>query len=513
MFLENRVVKVEEGYLKGVPGGNPGITVFKGVPFAKPPVGDLRWMPPQPAEPWDGVRMADCFPPAAVQMPGRNKGAGIYHKEFKPAEVDEGEDCLYLNIWTPDINADEKLPVMFWIHGGGYSNGYSYEMEFDGEAFCKRGVILVTVPYRLASLGFFAHPELSRRGGEYHSGNYAVLDAIAALKWVNRNIGAFGGDSSNITVFGQSAGAGMVQALCVSPLTRGLFCHAVLQSAGGLSSVGRSASLQQAEQFGMKLLEECGCTLEELSAMDGKTVNKLLTDGAAKLGGGIRFSPVIDGTVLTEDPGAAFAAGRMHDVDYMTGSVAGDGHLFYPVGGADSDSFRALLKKTYGDAAPKWEALFADLIDSDPREAVAQYVQAGASLPRLAWAKAQLMNGLRPIHAYFFDRMMPGDNSGAFHSSELWYVFGTLSRCWRSLEEGFCAGDYALSDLMLDYWTNFAKTGDPNKGRRVPCWPAYTEDSKVLMRFNETLPGAADESEFGLLAPMAQLMAEQLVKK
>lgn len=440
MFLENRTAKTEYGLVMGVPAGNPEYTVFKGVPFAKA----QRWAPPQEPDAWEGVRMCSEFPPAAIQVPGRNKGQGLYHKEFKPAAVNESEDCLYLNIWTPSIDEDAKMPVMFWIHGGGYVNGYSYEMEFDGEEFAKRRVVLVTVPYRLASLGFFAHPELSRLSSDGTSGNYAVRDVISALYWVRGNISYFGGDPENITVFGQSAGGGMTQTLCTLPATQGLFRRAIIQSAGDATmTLGSGMTLNEAEKLGVKLCEACGKTLSELQALDGITANALLLEAAGKIAGRLPFSPVVDGKLIPEAPGEAFKAGRNHNIEYMTGSVAGDSTLF--------------------NDAP--------------------------TIPT-NWAETALKNKQSPLHLYFFDRMMPGDNAGAFHSSELWYVFGTLSRCWRSLEPSFSAGDWALSSLMIDYWTNFAETGDPSKGRRrVPEWSAYTAENHAVMRFNEELPG------------------------
>lgn len=445
MFLEKRIAKTEYGFVRGVPAGNPSYTVFKGVPFAKA----KRWAPPQEPDAWDDVRMCTEFPPAAIQVPGRNKGQGLYNKEFKPAAVDESEDCLYLNIWTPSIDESAKLPVMFWIHGGGYVNGYSYEMEFDGEEFAKRGVVLVTVPYRLASLGFFAHPELSKASAEGTSGNYAVRDVISALRWVKRNISYFGGDFENVTVFGQSAGGGMTQTLCTLPATKGLFKRAIIQSAGdATATLGSGMTLQDAEEFGVKLCECCGKTISELQALDGITVNALLLEAAGKILDQLPFSPVIDGNLILESSGNAFKAGRNHNIEYMTGSVAGDG---------------VILKSR------------------------------GAPIIPTRWAEAALKNNQNPLYLYYFDRMMPGDDAGAFHSSELWYVFGTLSRCWRSLEPGFTAGDWALSSLMLDYWTNFAKTGNPSNGdRKVPEWSAYTAENHAVMHFNELLPGLTE---------------------
>lgn len=509
MFLENRLVKVEQGYLKGIPAGNPAYTIFKGVPFAKAPIGERRWMAPEKIERWEGIRKCDEYAPAAIQYPGM-----MYHAEFKPAEVDESEDCLYMNIWTPNLSPKKKLPVMFWIHGGAFTNGYCYEMEFDGEVFCKREVILVTVPYRLAALGFFAHPELTARSEEHSSGNYGVLDLIEALKWVKTNISAFGGDPHNITIFGQSAGGAMVQVLSTSPLTKGLFQHAIVQSGGGINSLGCGTSLKEAEEMGVQLCEATGYTISELMKLDGKTINKLLLAASEKLKPkSVYFSPVVDGYVLSKAPGECIAENIHHDVDYMTGSVSGDGSIFNHCPAQTKEQFKAFIKAKYGVFAAQWEALFAKEMDMGEGIAARKYENDSAPMVPLAWAKAEQKNGRKPLYVYYFDRKMPGDNRGAFHSSELWYVFGTLNRCWRTLEEGFTPWDYALSDRMIDYWTNFAKTGNPNMGGRiVPTWTPYTTDCPLVMRFNETMPGMKDFDEDSLTNGMADLMVEEIVR-
>ncbi len=452
MFLENRTAPTKYGFVKGVPAGNPGYTVFKGIPFASPPVGPLRWAAPREPESWSGVRPCSEFAPAAIQLPGVAGGSGFYQKEFYPAQVDESEDCLYLNIWTPTLDPAAKLPVMFWIHGGAYNHGYSYEMEFDGESFCKRGVVLVTVPYRLAALGFFAHPELSARDTVNKSGNYAVLDIIAALKWVRENISGFGGDPVCVPVFGQSAGGGMTQAICTSPVACGLFKGAIIHSAGDMAStLGKPLTLEEAQEAGLQMCRHLGVTLQQLEEMDGGKVNSLLLEAAAQVCGPLSFRPTVDGHILPQPPGDAFAQGMQHSISYMTGSVSGDSSL---------------------------------------------RLSSGSRPVMTVWPEIEVKNGRAPVHVYYFDRAMPGDGAGAFHSSELWYVFGTLSRCWRSVAPGFTAGDYALSDLMADYWTNFAYTGDPSSGpRSVPIWPPFTCQRHSIMHFNETLPGASTAEE------------------
>lgn len=244
----NRRVRVSEGELEGCPAGDQSITVFKGVPFAEPPIGDLRWRPATAKNPWNGIRKCDHFAPAAPRA-SVMKG-DFYQKEFYADNVLVDEDCLYLNIWTPDVDDTAMLPVMIWFHGGGYINGYSYEMEFDGESFCHRNVILVTVAYRLGALGFFAHPQLSAESAYGISGNYALTDCLQALQWLKKNIKVFGGNPENMTIFGQSAGAGIVQCLCTSPKSKGLFAHAILQSGGcGLNTLGYALTVREAVQL------------------------------------------------------------------------------------------------------------------------------------------------------------------------------------------------------------------------------------------------------------------------
>lgn len=504
-----RVVKTQAGLVKGVPAGNPSYTVFRGVPYAKPPVGELRWQAPVDPEPWEGIRNCDTFPPTAIM--NEQQAGSFYQKEFFPCPMPMSEDCLYLNIWTPSASSDAKLPVMMWIHGGAYMGGYSYEMEFDGEAFCRRGVILVTVTYRLGPLGFFAHPELSKRSPNKVSGNYGILDQIQALKWIKNNIAAFGGDPDNVTIFGQSAGGGSVQCLVTSPLTRGLIKRAICQSAGGINTLNGDYLLSDAEALGVSICEKLGKTSDELLEMPAKELSDTImrTVMAVAMSGGVLrlpFAPVADGYINTESPGRAIAAARHHDIDYMTGSVAGDGGLFggFPV--KTKVEFEKQLRQMYGDYADRYISLFGVRSDDDVARAVAERTKAASMLAPRTWAIAECKNGRKPAHIYYFRREMPGDDAGAFHSSELWYIFGTLDRCWRA--PLFTGGDYILSRTMTDYWTNFAKTGDPN-GPGLPEWPAYSAERPVTMCFDEK--GIAAENLTG--DPVTDGMADLLVEK
>ena len=486
----DRIVAVEGGMLLGVPAGDPAYTVFRGVPYAAAPVGQYRWRGAVPAEKWVGIRKCDVFPEISIQ--NKQVEGSFYQKEFFPGAVPMSEDCLFLNIWTPSTTGTDKLPILFWIHGGGFIGGYSHEREFDGEAFCRRGVILVTVGYRLGALGFFAHPELSVRSPFNISGNYAITDCIQALKWVGSNIAAFGGDPSKITIFGQSAGGAMVQSLLISPQAQGLFSRAIVQSAGGINTLGNALTLKDAEDLGAKVCEWMGLSLDRLLEMDGAEVNSLINNALIEIKGvGLHFSPIIDGCYQLKAAGAAIAAGEHHCVDIMTGSVSGDGVLFGGRLVGSVAEFKQDIIATYGEFATKYLELFG-IESADDLSAVLEARRlAGSMLSSRSWAFAELKNKRKALYIYYFDRKMPGDDAGAFHAAELWYIFGTLDRCWRSMAPGFDMRDYTLSRAMIDYWANFAKTGDPN-GATVPEWPAFTRESPVTMYLSESEIKAKD---------------------
>lgn len=501
-------IKIASGFIEGIPCGNPSYTLFKGIPYAKPPIGEYRWKAPADPEPWEGVRRCNIFSPVSIQ---RKQDFGqFYQKEFFPVNVPMREDCLYLNIWTPSLSGDEKFPVMMWIHGGGFIAGYGHEMEFDGEAFCKRGVILVTINYRLGILGNLAHPDLSKMSHNNVSGNYGILDQIQALKWISKNIAAFGGDPGNVTIFGQSAGGMSVQALISSPLSKGLFHKAIVQSAGGIETLGGNLTLEEAEKTGTMLCEKAGKSIHELMRLPAEELHDITYAVRLSLDKGLTFKPIEDGYVLTENPGDAVAYGRQHDVAYMTGSVSGDGILFnallwgLPV--KTKNEFERLVRMKYHSQADQYLKLFNVQSDANLDTVQSHIARAVSLIPPRSWAKAHNRMGRKPAYIYYFDRDIPGeDHPGAFHSSELWYIFGTLARCWRPMQ----VFDYKLSLIMTDYWTNFAKYGEPN-GEGLPLWPPFTKESPYTMVMNEKQIEAVDMGSDYLTERMIDLLFEKI---
>ena len=439
-------VQTQYGLLEGVQ--REGYTTFFGVPYAKPPIGELRWKRPERPACWSGIRKADVFSHRAwqtVQEPPRDGNGINYAKEFyeNPEFMPEmDEDCLYLNIWTPAVSAGEKLPVAFYIHGGAFLNGFGSEIEFDGEGFARRGVILVTINYRLGAFGFFCHPDLKNEDPDGCCGNYGIYDQLAALAWVRENIAAFGGDPDKITIFGQSAGAMSVQALVSSPLTKGMIAGAIMQSGGSYKGrMNSSRTLEQALTLGRKYMEICGA--ENLQQMRELPPEKLmaglfqLMPVSFGMGLGLPFTPVMDGVLLTADYNDILEKGDYPDIPYMLGSCLNDMMVQPGTDGRNSSIYCGCVN----------------------------------------WSLINQLHGRKPAYIYQFCRQLPGDNQGAFHSSELWYVFRTLGRCWRPMTDA----DMRLADQICDYWCNFVKSGDPN-GDGLPNWaPCCWEDHNVQM--------------------------------
>lgn len=429
----NPIVSITGGKIQGVLNDSTHIISYKGIPYAAPPLGQLRWKKPQPVIPWDTVMIADRFAAASYQ-PGHTNPEDFYTKEFYwMGDPQFSEDCLYLNVWAPAeaVRGERKnMPVAMWIHGGAYIGGWGHEVTMDGEKWAEKGVILVTINYRLGALGFFAHPLLSAESPEKISGNYGMWDQAAALKWIYKNIAQFGGDPHNITILGQSAGAASVKNLVTSPCTKDMVKQAIIQSGGGLAEMP-GGTLAEAEANGKKMMDELGCTtLVQMRSIDPRTLNeqffKLIDEKKAKL----MYNPIIDNVLLNETFYEAALNKRIADIPYMIGWNANDGH-------------------SMGESSLR----FADKRNADSKQ---------------------------PIYVYNFTRNLPGDDSGAFHSAELWYTFGTLDKSWRP----FTPEDRKLSERMITYWTNFAKYGNPKSDLNGSEWLPYTQANKFIMKFD-----------------------------
>lgn len=430
--MDTAEVKVEEGILKGEKKGE--VLIFRGVPYAEPPVNELRFRAPVAKKPWDGVKEALKFPPMCPQA-DMSKDP-FWGKEFygdaKYPLPEMSEDCLYLNIWAP--SKPGRYPVAFWIHGGAFDHGFASEMEFDGEQFAAAGVILVAVQYRVGVFGFYADEALKKENPNRSTGNYGIMDQIAALQWVWRNIRFFGGDETKITLMGQSAGAISVQTLLASPLSSGLIHSAILQSGGGVDNgITKARTMKQACQTGsdIRVLSKIK-TVADMRRLPANKLVELLPE-LYKKRDGLTFGPVVDDYVLKEDICEAVKEGHISDVPIMIGVTGND--------------------LSVEDGAWRRSALFEGTKN---------------------FALARIEHSDRPVYVYAFTKKLPGDEAGAFHSSELWYMFGTLSRCWRKMERR----DYSISYTMIRNWTDFMKTGIPAKE-----WRPYSEEEAFVRQF------------------------------
>ncbi|MBR2740942.1 MAG: carboxylesterase family protein [Oscillospiraceae bacterium] len=479
-----RVTKTENGMVKGFPGTDARITVFKGIPFAAPTCGDNRWRAPQPPKSWEGVRECYEFGPITMQaVPGKNPDA-FYSKEWHvDPEVPMNEDGLRLNIWTPAKSVEDKLPVMVWFFGGGFREGYAWEMEFDGERIAHRGVILVSVAYRVNVFGFLCHPELTAEDPE-HPTNFGMLDQLAGLKWVERNIENFGGDPKNITIFGQSAGGGSVWNHLASPQSRGHYQKAIVESAGGATlkhpadNRRRQVGFAEAEQMGVRFLKEClGVdTIAEARKLDAQFVEDKCLES------GMMFWPQIDGKFLTVSGPDAVANGTLNNVPLMTGNTTDE----FPSGPRSDDEaeIEQWVRDSFGEYADEY-------LDICRRQAAktGESLKKAVTIGSFEWGARVALDMLaeqgRDLHYYVFGPTIPGDDAGAFHSSDLWFEFETLMKCWRP----FDGHHFDVARKMCNYWTNFAKNGDPNgndaDGTPMPTWEKFTTDNKFGIFFGD----------------------------
>jgi para-nitrobenzyl esterase len=457
-------VKVEQGIVQGTI--EDGLRVFKGIPFAAPPVGDLRWKAPQPPAKWEGIKETTSYGLAAYQ--GGNPPSG------------KSEDCLYLNVWTPAQSANEKIPVLVWIYGGGFSFGSTAEPVYTGEKLAEKGVVYVSIAYRVNQLGFLAHPELSAENPNNVSGNYGILDMIAGLEWVQKNIAEFGGDPDKVTIFGESAGGIAVSMLCASPLAKGLFHGAISQSGGSFGPTrpttfpGENMKLlADAEKDGVTYMERAGVTsLAELRALH---VDSL------PIGFGMGSGwPIVDGYVIPDDQYKLYEAGKFNDTPILVGYNSDEGASFTRT--KDPEEFIASVKLRYGKYADDLLKAYPVGDTTVPKTARDLSRDAAFGWQTWSWARLQAQKGSSKAYLYYFDQHpdytedSPQYGQGSPHGQDVAYVFMHLDPENPQTTES----DLALSEAIGTYWTNFTKYGDPN-GEGVPEWPAFSDENPELM--------------------------------
>ena len=517
-------VSTQAGMISGVPGTDPTVTVFKGIPFAAPPTGSLRWAAPQDPVKWTGVRKADKFGANCIQTIGVERTP--YTSEFM-AHGDLSEDCLFLNIWTPARAGNEKLPVLVYVHGGGNTEGSGSVAIYDGTGIARKGAVLVNINYRLGIFGFFTHPELSKESGHNASGNYAILDQIAALKWVRKNIAAFGGDPERVLVVGQSAGATDIQFLTISPLAKGLFKGVILES-GGSSFAGGARQLADSEADGVKFAEGKGVhSLAELRALPWQAVfaplappapAPALTPGAPDAAGGRgrggrgpggpRFGgPVIDGYVLEASPKDVFAQGKQIDVPTIAGWTA-DENGASPRPNVTAEQFQTQARQRYADKADEFLKLYQAGSDDEAKVSSNAAARDRQRVSLAAWASARARTSKTKAYVYTWDHALPGPDAaqyGAFHTSEVPYVLNVLS----SSDRPFTDVDRKIADTLSSYWINFAAAGNPN-GTGLPHWPSVDETPVSVMELGDKMapiPAAGSPAKFELMQQVLEAPA------
>jgi para-nitrobenzyl esterase len=467
-------VRVEGGLLEGVALADSSVTAFKGVPYAAPPVGELRWRAPRPTATWEGIRKADQF--SANCMQRIRDSFGPWTAEFQPHGT-VSEDCLYLNVWTAAPAAGEKYPVAVHFHGGAFTDGSGSVPVYDGENLAKKDVVVVTVNYRVNVLGFFAHPELTKESEHHSSGNYGLLDQLAALEWVRRNAAAFGGDPKRITVMGQSAGAMSVHYLTASPLAKGLFARAIAQSGANVEQ-GPGKRLAQAERDGVRFTESKGAhSIAELRAMPA--------DALLPATGGAGFGPIVDGWFLPMSVDEVFAQGHESDVATLTGWDFDEGSFNANYGKASAEEFRKQIRRDGGSQAEALVTLYLASTQAEAEESQKALARERAMVSMYLWAARRAKTGKTAVYTYLFTHVMPGparDRYLAFHSSELPYVFNNLNQSSRPWTQE----DRKIAEAVSDYWVNFIRTGDPN-GKGLPEWPAFREGSATIMELGERM--------------------------
>lgn len=488
-------VKIDSGLIEGLSTDSAGVRAFKGIPFAAPPVGDLRWKAPQPVSPWEGVRQAMEFGPRPMQGP-------IY-SDMVFRDPGPSEDCLTLNVWTAAKTEKERLPVMVWIYGGGLKAGGTSEPRQDGAILARKGVVVVSMNYRLGLFGFFAHPELAAENKDSATGNYGFMDQIAALQWVQRNIAAFGGDPHTVTIFGESSGSDSVYMLMCSPLAKGLFHRAIGQSGSyahpAANKVSKAQSRLTGEERSITFVSVLGA--KSMKELRGKSADELLKVALAHP----EFRVVVDGAVLREDTNATFAAGRQNDVPLIAGWTADESRVYETFGNKrpTKEGFRIKEQQRYGENARAVLRLYPANTDEEAVRSAGDLVNdTGTIFETWKWLQLQIATGRSPVYHYIFDRVAPiepgreingapatANDVGAVHASDIPYTFSAFDHTptvpWQP-------EDRAVSDLMMTYWSNFAKTGNPNSPG-MPEWPRYESKTQFAVMHLDEKPHAAPE--------------------
>lgn len=483
-----RTVKTENGWVRGLPAADPRITSYKGIPYAAPPVGDNRWRAPLPCPDWEGTLDAFAFSPIPMQAPISADPKNLYDREWHvDREIPMSEDCLTLNIWAP-ADGRRDMPVFVWYFGGGLQVGYSAEMEFDGERIARRGIVVVTVNYRVSCFGFLCHPEITREAPEAPA-NFGFLDQQAATRWVKQNIAAFGGNPENITIGGQSAGGMSVSAQLTSPQNKGLFQHAIIQSGAFAPpypfNFGLCNTLAEAERRGEAFFDFLGVkSLAEARQIDAVTLRNKALAWDGQYGWGKTFGEAVDSVFSLRSSQQWFADPNRLPVPVLLGHTGTE--FIHAPQAQNEKELRMFADEAFGADSAAFQAFFT-------HPATAESIQAEGSVNsiefavRAAAAHQKALGASLPLYYYSFNADIPGwDNPGTFHSVDLWFFFETLAKCWRP----FKGRHYDLARQMCDYWCSFIKTGDPNgagsDGEPLPWWPAFDPAQPVRMDFGQT---------------------------
>ena len=485
-------VKTADGVLQANAAAKAGVRSFKGIPFAQPPVGDLRWREPQAAKKWSGIRNADEFGPRCMQQTG--PGADYWFRS-----TGMSEDCLYLNVWTPAASGREKLPVLVYVFGGGFQNGDGSEPRYDGESMARQGIVAVSINYRTNIFGFFVHPDLVKESPHHAAGNYGLLDQVAALEWVHKNIAAFGGDPNRVTVAGESAGSISVSALMASPLSKGLMAGAIGES-GAMTSTLPPRPLAEAEQDGMKFATAAG--VDSLKALRGMKAEQI-QDATAKARG-LRFNTALDGYFLPKPVTAMYEAGEEARIALLAGSNSEEQSARSVLGQGEPtpETLAGAIRRFYGDKADGILKAYSAATADEVREAATHLASARfVGFSTWKWSELHLEKSGKPVYRYLYARPRPAFQGppgepppapgrgarqqtgprGAAHSAEIQYAMGNLDLDKRYAWEPV---DYEVSKTMEAFFVNFIKTGNPN-GPGLPEWPAYRADNSYqLMRID-----------------------------